>query len=46
MAQAGVPSSTLMDWLRWGFTFGSYVAPFPWNIVIAAIKTAVDAFLA
>lgn len=45
MAKAGVPAATVTDWFKWALSFGQYVAPFPWNIVIAGIAFAVNAFL-
>ena len=45
MANAGVPRATWTDWVWRVLTLGSYVAPPPWNIVIAAVMLAVERYL-
>lgn len=48
MRNAGVPEATIKQWASWTtwiLSLGSWVAPPPWNIVIAAVLFAVERYL-
>jgi hypothetical protein len=48
MRHCGVPEEVVSKWASgwtWLLTLGSWVAPPPWNLVIAAVLVAVERFL-